>query len=562
MSFPMPPSVSRSPSLEGSLPLVSCILAVGDSTRFLQAAIRDFQRQQYPNRELLIVGESPVCSGNVEDAQVRWVDAPCGETEREKIVRGANAARGSVIAHWSDDWNGPERLTQQVAALDTHNAQLTGLTQLSYIDPLYREAWDYAYGGRQPWLAHPTWAYYRAVADLEMARSNAPGFVRRLDPDNVHDAGAASWFVARMPTTPDREKRLRSGWWRKGRLHTAPDHIQSARTDSRFSVSTWRGEASKVDPATGDPATGNSLTGHSATGHSPTNDFAKNGAFEPNSSASPTARETACALANASESKPLVSCLMPTGNRERFARQAVRYFQRQTYPSRELVIVDDGDTDDDGTVDDDDRSGDHAMSGLPHWADLEREGCEPAPVQYLRVPAGTSIGAKRNAAVQAARGELLLCWDDDDWYGPERIERQIEPILAGRAGVTALGQSLFYHVESDEFWTCSAEIHARMFYQHVIGGTLAFCRSDWRASGGFPAQSMAEDASFLRRLLRRNVVLERVSSENLFIYVRHGANSWQFATGKHLGQSGWSKASPPSALSSTDHAFYTHILAL
>jgi hypothetical protein len=523
MPFPTPESVSRSPSPEGAPPLVSCILAVGESTRFLQAAIRDFRQQEYPNRELLIVGERLARSELSADAQARWVDAPRGETEREKIVRGANAARGSVIAHWSDDWNGPERLTQQVAALETHDAQLTGLTQLTYIDPLYREAWDYAYGGRQPWLAHPTWAYRRAVADLEMARSDAPGFVRRLDLNSVHDAGTASWFVARMPPDSDREKRNRSSWWRKRSLRTAPAPVQSLRNDPRFSIST--------------------RTGDSVRGNSAKNGSAANGS-SPNDSAKPV---------------PLVSCLMPTGGREQFARQAVRYFQQQTYPNCELVIVDDGGTYDDGTVDDDDRSGDHAMSGLPRWVDLEREDRKPAQVQYLRVPTSTSIGAKRNAAVRAARGDLLLCWDDDDWHGPERIERQIEPIIAGRAGVTALGRSLFYHAESDQFWTCSAKVHARMFYQNVIGGTLAFRRSDWRDSGGFPAKSMAEDASFLRRLLVRNVVLERVSSENLFVYVRHGANSWRFATGEHLGQSGWSKASPPSALTSADRAFYASI---
>lgn len=453
----------------------------------------------------------------MDDARIRWVKAPCGETEREKIVRGANAARGSVIAHWSDDWNGPERLTQQVAALEANEAQLTGLTRLRYIDPLHREAWDYAYGGQQPWLAHPTWAYRRTVAGVEMDRPNAPGFVHRLAPDHVHDAGAASWFIARMPPDLDRVKRLRSSWWRKRNPSEILPHVRSLRTDPRFRISTW------------------------------TSDAPKKNAFEHNGSASPIKGESA----NGAEPTPLVSCLMPTGGRERFARQAMRYFQRQTYPNRELVIVDDGDRAEDGHA-----SGDQATDGLPRWADVARGDGESAPMQYLRVPAGTSIGAKRNAAVKAARGDLLLCWDDDDWHGPERIERQIEPMVAGRAGVTALGRSLFYHVESDQFWTCSAEIHVRMFYQNVIGGTLAFRRSDWRDSGGFPASSMAEDASFLRRLLARNVVLERVSGENLFVYVRHGANSWRFATGEHLGQSGWSKASAPAALTPSDHAFY------
>ena len=40
---------------------------------------------------------------------------------------------------------------------------------------------------------------------------------------------------------------------------------------------------------------------------------------------------------------PLVSCIMPTtGQRRHFLPQAIKYFQRQTYPNLELVIVCDG----------------------------------------------------------------------------------------------------------------------------------------------------------------------------------------------------------------------------
>ncbi len=41
-------------------------------------------------------------------------------------------------------------------------------------------------------------------------------------------------------------------------------------------------------------------------------------------------------------SVPLVSCVMATGNRTRFIPQALRCFLRQTYPNRELLVIDDG----------------------------------------------------------------------------------------------------------------------------------------------------------------------------------------------------------------------------
>jgi hypothetical protein len=44
-----------------------------------------------------------------------------------------------------------------------------------------------------------------------------------------------------------------------------------------------------------------------------------------------------------------------------------------------------------------------------------------------------SIGAMRNEACQLARGEIVAHWDDDDWYGPQRLTRQVEGIRSGEA---------------------------------------------------------------------------------------------------------------------------------
>ena len=41
-------------------------------------------------------------------------------------------------------------------------------------------------------------------------------------------------------------------------------------------------------------------------------------------------------------SRPMVSCIMATANRRSLVPQAIRYFERQDYPNRELIILDDG----------------------------------------------------------------------------------------------------------------------------------------------------------------------------------------------------------------------------
>ncbi|MGY0036917.1 glycosyltransferase [Pedobacter sp. NJ-S-72] len=39
---------------------------------------------------------------------------------------------------------------------------------------------------------------------------------------------------------------------------------------------------------------------------------------------------------------PLVSCIMPTANREKFIPFAIAYFMTQSYRNKELIIIDDG----------------------------------------------------------------------------------------------------------------------------------------------------------------------------------------------------------------------------
>jgi glycosyltransferase involved in cell wall biosynthesis len=44
----------------------------------------------------------------------------------------------------------------------------------------------------------------------------------------------------------------------------------------------------------------------------------------------------------------------------------------------------------------------------------------------------------------AARGSIIVHWDDGDWYGPKRLSAQIEPLVAGRAEVSALVNICFF----------------------------------------------------------------------------------------------------------------------
>src|SRR4051812_26302017 len=110
---------------------------------------------------------------------------------------------------------------------------------------------------------------------------------------------------------------------------------------------------------------------------------------------------------------PLVSVVIATYNSGRFVGQAVRSVLAQTYRPFEIVVVDDGSTDDTAGV----------LAGY-------RDGVRYV-YQENRGPA-----AARNRGIAEAAGELVAFLDADDEWHPEKLSRQWEALSASpRAGL-------------------------------------------------------------------------------------------------------------------------------
>ena len=229
---------------------------------------------------------------------------------------------------------------------------------------------------------------------------------------------------------------------------------------------------------------------------------------------------------------PLISCIMPTRNRRAFMRQALAYFERQDYPNCELIVVDDGE----------DRVAD-LMPSDPR-------------VRYIALPERTSIGAKRNLACEQARGAIIAHWDDDDWYAPHRLQHQVAPLLEKKADITGLETSCFFDLTRWQVWTCTPELHRRLFIGDVHGGTLVYWRWVWERLARYPARSVAEDALFLRQAVQHGARLYKLPHASSFVYVRHASNAWNFPLGSYLHPAGWKRGELSTFLPSTDLPFY------
>lgn len=167
--------------------------------------------------------------------------------------------------------------------------------------------------------------------------------------------------------------------------------------------------------------------------------------------------------------QPLVSCIMPTADRRSFVPQAIRYFQGQDYPQKELVILDDG---------------------AESVADLVPDDPQ---VRYLRLGGRRTLGAKRNECVQAGRGDLIMHWDDDDWMAPHRISYQVDALLREGAEVCGLRRMLFYELGTGTTWLYDYPAGQRPW---LAGGSLLYTRDRWRRLP-FPNIQIGEDTRFV-----------------------------------------------------------------
>ena len=161
-----------------------------------------------------------------------------------------------------------------------------------------------------------------------------------------------------------------------------------------------------------------------------------------------------------SKAVPFVSVITPTYNRRRYLPAAIECFKAQTYPMNrmEWVILDDG-TD---SVED---LFDPKSSGLTN-------------VRYIRVDTEKmTIGAKRNKLTDLAIGDICVCWDDDDYYPPERVRKAVHNLRSVKDGkknapIAGASQAMLYYTTLDEIYTIGP-----FMKNHATNGTMAYWRS-------------------------------------------------------------------------------------
>jgi glycosyltransferase involved in cell wall biosynthesis len=184
---------------------------------------------------------------------------------------------------------------------------------------------------------------------------------------------------------------------------------------------------------------------------------------------------------------PLVSCILATRNRHLFLSQAIKYFLRQTYPNKELIIVDDSEASAAALVPDD------------------------GAITYIKLEAQMRLGSKLNLGIGAASGQIIQKLDDDDYYHPDFLQSTVQTLLRRDPEGAIVGL--------DCFLVLIAVTGALTFSGHgwCAGGTLCFCRGFWEQRR-FRDTARAVDWWFLHDHPSRRV---KICNPELYILVRH-----------------------------------------
>jgi glycosyltransferase involved in cell wall biosynthesis len=210
--------------------------------------------------------------------------------------------------------------------------------------------------------------------------------------------------------------------------------------------------------------------------------------------------------------KPSVSVVIPNYNYGRFLPEAVESVLAQTYPCEEIIVVDDGSTDD-------------SLEILKIYE--ERRG-----VKVIRQK-NRGVGAARNAGARASTGDLIAFLDADDIWFPAKVEKQTS-IFQGdeKIGLVSCamqefdtdGQIINYYQSNQEGWV-SSSIVAFETELVVSGSAIMVRRFFFDEVNGFDERKElhpSEDWEFFYRISRVSKI--GFSKEVLVHYRNHGDN--------------------------------------
>ncbi|MFJ1262523.1 glycosyltransferase family 2 protein [Capnocytophaga canis] len=161
------------------------------------------------------------------------------------------------------------------------------------------------------------------------------------------------------------------------------------------------------------------------------------------------------------EGRPLVSVLIPCYNVEKYVVEAVMSIINQTYDKLEIILIDDGSTDDTTKL-------------------LKKMAKQDKRVIFVQNDKNIGLIDTLNKGLQICSGKYVARMDSDDISLPQRIERQVQ-FLEKNKDIGIVGSYIQFFGEKKGVWRMETEdrlIKSSLFYTTCFAHPSVMFRND------------------------------------------------------------------------------------
>ena len=183
---------------------------------------------------------------------------------------------------------------------------------------------------------------------------------------------------------------------------------------------------------------------------------------------------------------PLVTVITPTYNRPTFIPQLLRIYKSQNYPKNllEFIVADDGD-----------------ISVEDFFKDINW-------VKYHRFDKKITLSEKRNFLNRTAKGDIIVCMDDDDYYSPDYIKNAVKELNRTKFLVGGSSMTYQYNMAEDTIYETP-----KFNEKHSCNGMLVYRKEYLREHKYEDNKNWAEEKYFMNNY-----------SDNLVQFKKFGLN--------------------------------------
>jgi glycosyltransferase involved in cell wall biosynthesis len=419
-------------------PLVSAVTIVRDGERFLAEALESALGQSYSDLEIVVVDDgstdrsAEIAERYVESAsgRVRLVRQPGGVSRGMSAARtlGVRASQGDLIGFLdADDLWLPEKITEQVAALEAHPeaGMVYGRTQMwhSWDADAVRSDYGFDLGVEPDRLYPPLQLLPQLLKNRAQTPTTCNALIRRAayeEAGGFEEAFPGLYedqvFFAKLYVSS--ATYVSSRLWALYRQHDGNE-------TKRFSWVRYYRErraflewlAKYLDDARVDGAASWTLAAELERARHP-----YRAALEARLQPEPPRTKP-----GGGASRKTVSVVVAFRDAETHLEQTIASVEAQDHERFELILIDDGSTDSSTRI---------AQAAASR---------DPKRIRYLDHPGHANLGksSSRNAGLRAARGEYVVFLDADDLLLPRKLSHQAA-FLDSEQGVEAVYGRTWY----------------------------------------------------------------------------------------------------------------------